>query len=118
MNFCSKITVTASIALICAIPVIAQPASAASFKDKPVHCYFFQGEKLAIDNTCKSSGGSWAGGGGHSLKWNDGVTTQITFGLQGRGTPACPNSNQMAVDNVCGKTYYRIGKNTQANGCQ
>jgi hypothetical protein len=48
-----------------------------------------------------------AGGGGYSLKWSDGVTTQIEFGLQGRGTPVCPSQEQIAVDDTCGQKYYR-----------
>jgi hypothetical protein len=84
-----------------------QTAQARSFKNNSVRCYFFKGETLAMEETCKSDGGSWAGGGGHSLKWSDGITTQIKFGLQGRGTPACPSGNQMSVDDKCGEVYLR-----------
>jgi hypothetical protein len=84
-----------------------QIAQARWFKNSSVRCYFFKGETLAMEETCKSDGASWAGGGGHSLKWSDGITTQIKFGLQGRGTPACPIEGQISVDDKCGKVYLR-----------
>jgi hypothetical protein len=90
--------------------IVPQIASARTFKNNTVRCYFFKGETPVMEETCKSDGGSWAGGGGHSLKWGDGVTTSIKFGLQGKGTPTCPSKDQMSVDGKCGKTYYRSTK--------
>jgi hypothetical protein len=89
------------------ITTVPQIAQAGSFKNRSVRCYFFKGEKLVMEETCKSDGASWAGGGGHSLKWRDGITTQIKFGLQGRGTPVCPEQGQIAVDGKCGDVYLR-----------
>jgi len=85
-------------------------AQARSFENTTVSCYFFKGETLALKETCKSNGSSWAGGGGHSLKWSDGVVTEIKFGLQGRGTPICADKEQTSVDGQCGNTYYRSAK--------
>jgi hypothetical protein len=90
--------------------LIAQGAIAGQFEDRSVKCYFFQNETLAIKETCTSSGGSWAGGGGHSLKWSDGVVSIIKFGLHGRGTPVCPDRSQVSVDGVCGTQYFRSTK--------
>jgi hypothetical protein len=90
--------------------IVPQIAQARWFKNSSVRCYFFKGETLAMEETCKSDGASWAGGGGHSLKWSDGITTKIKFGLQGRGTPACPIEGQMSVDGKCGEGYLRSTK--------
>jgi hypothetical protein len=90
--------------------ILPQIAQARLFKNSSVRCYFFKGETLAMEETCKSDGASWAGGGGHSLKWSDGITTQIKFGLHGRGTPACPIEGQMSVDDKCGEVYLRSTK--------
>jgi hypothetical protein len=98
------------IALTLIIPTVAQQAIAGSFKDRSYRCYFFKGETLTIKDICKSDGGSWAGGGGQSLKWSDGTITSIQFGLQGRGTPACPSTDQISVDGTCGEPYYRSTK--------
>jgi hypothetical protein len=92
-----------------------QIAQAGSFKNSSVRCYFFKGETLAMEETCKSDGYSWFGGGGHSLKWSDGITTQIRFGLQGRDVQgreatACPIKGQMSVDEKCGEIYLRSTK--------
>lgn len=103
---------------------VPQIAQARFFKNSSVRCYFFKGETLAMEEICKSDGASWAGGGGHSLKWSDGITTQIKFGLQGRGTPACPSKEQIAVDGKCGEVYLRSAKsfrrvnNTNGNTIQ
>jgi hypothetical protein len=98
------------IALTLIIPTVAQQAIASSFKDRSYRCYFFKGETLTIEDICKSDGGSWAGGGGQSLKWSDGIITSIQFGLQGRGTPACPSTDQISVDGTCEELYYRSTK--------
>ena len=92
--------------------IVSHPKSAIarSFKNNSVPCYYFKGETLELQEVCQSDGGSWAGGGGHTLKWSDGVTTQILFGLQGRGTPTCPTTEQTSVDGVCGKKYYRSNR--------
>jgi hypothetical protein len=82
-------------------------AIARSFNNNTVPCYFFKGEVLEIQEVCQSDGGSWAGGGGHSLQRNDGIITQIKFGLHGRGTPVCPSTELTSVDGKCGKKYYR-----------
>ena len=99
-----------TIVLLLPITVFPKGAIARTFSNKTIECYFFKGEKLAMQDTCKSDGGSWAGGGGHSLKWSDGVVTNIKFGLQGRGTPTCPGEEQMSVDDKCGKVYSRSAK--------
>jgi hypothetical protein len=87
-----------------------QIAHARSFKNSSVRCYFFNGETLVMEELCQSDGASWTGGGGHNLKWSDGITTQIKFGLQGRGTPVCPIKGQISVDGTCGEVYKRSTK--------
>jgi hypothetical protein len=42
------------------------------------------------------------------LKWEDGVSTAILFGLQGAGTEVCPgatNGKSASVDGVCGRLF-------------
>jgi hypothetical protein len=104
---------TLSIGLLLPIlsPTIApQIAQARTFEDATVPCFFFKGETLVLKEICQSNGASWMGGGGHSLKWNDGVVTKIKFGLHGRGTPVCPDKAQVSVDEKCGSTYSRSAK--------
>ena len=84
-----------------------QPAQAGRVEPEPVPCWFFRGETLEIKNTCTYASASWLGGGGRGLTWEDGVTTSMGFGLVGRGTPACKNTSETAVDGVCGKGYAR-----------
>jgi hypothetical protein len=87
-----------------------QTAIARVFYNNRVPCYFFKDEILEIQEVCQSDGGSWAGGGGHSLKWSDGVITRIKFGVQRRVTHICPSREQVSVDGKCGETYYRSNK--------
>jgi hypothetical protein len=86
--------------------IVPQLAIAGRVEPTPVRCYFFKGEALAMQNTCTYESWSWAGGGGNSLTWEDGVVSSIQFGLQGRGERVCPDG-EMAVDRVCGKVYAR-----------
>ena len=105
-----KILFVTTIVLLLPITVLPKGAIAREFSNKTVGCYFFKGEKLALQETCKSDGASWMGGGGHSLKWSDGIVTQIKFGLHGRGTPICPSKTQNSVDDTCGEIYSRSMK--------
>ena len=105
-----KILFATTIALLLPITVFPKGAIARTFSNKTVDCYFFKGERLALNDTCKSDGGSWMGGGGHSLKWSDGIVTQIKFGLHGRGTPVCQIREQQSVDGKCGDVYLRSAK--------
>ena len=84
-----------------------QSAQAGKVEPEPVPCWFFRGETLEIKNTCTYASASWLGGGGRGLTWEDGVTTSMGFGLVGRGTPACKNTSETAIDGVCGKSYIR-----------
>ncbi len=105
------ITSTIALTLIgSAIVSFPKASIAGQFKDRSVHCYFVKGEVIQLNETCTSDGVSWGGGGGHSLKWNDGVVTLIKFGRHGRGERVCPSEDQMSVDDVCGKSYYRSAK--------
>ena len=105
-----KILFATTIAFLLPITVLPKGAIAGFFKDKTVECYFFKGENLVLQDTCKSDGASWAGGGGHSLKWSDGVVTSIRFGDQSRGVSGCRNRSQNWVDGKCGATYSRSAK--------
>ena len=84
-----------------------QSAQAGRVEPPPAACSFFRGETLDLKNTCTYESASWAGGDGRGLTWEDGVTTSMGFGLVGRGTPACKNTSETAVDGVCGKGYAR-----------
>lgn len=82
----------------------ATPAQAGRVEPTPVSCWFFRGEKLELQQTCIYESYSWAGGGGSTLLWEDGVKTQMAWGLQGRGEKPC---EEMSVDGVCGVMYFR-----------
>ena len=84
-----------------------QPAQAGRSEPEPVTCWFFRGETLNLKNTCIYVSESWGPGGGRSLTWEDGVTTSMVYGLVGRGTPVCKNTDETSVDGVCGKSYAR-----------
>jgi len=89
------------------ITVTIQSAIAGQIPPTPVRCYFFEGETLALKSSCVYKGSSWAGGGGSTLTWKDGVVTGIQYGLQGRGERICSQEDQIAVDGVCGRRYAR-----------
>jgi hypothetical protein len=103
--------ITSTIALILfGSTITPQIAQARTFENATVPCYFFKGETLDLKEICQASGSSWMGGGSHSLKWSDGIVTKIKFGLHGRGTPVCPDKEQVSVDGKCGSTYSRSVK--------
>ncbi|MCT7973694.1 hypothetical protein [Laspinema olomoucense] len=79
-------------------------AIARPFESIPLKCLFFRNGQLELTQNCSSSGASWAGGGFRVLQWDDGTTTRIAFGLQGRGERPCP---QLSVNNICGEFGYR-----------
>jgi hypothetical protein len=87
--------------------LIAQGAIAQPLEFPTVKCYFFEGEKLSIENTCTQKVARWTGGGVVTLTWEDGVKTVRSFGVRGRGEKACPNDGEENIDEVCGKTYDR-----------
>jgi hypothetical protein len=97
---------TSSIVLIMPIE---QSTIAGQVKPRLATCYFFQGEKLAIKESCTFESYSWAGGGGSTLTWKDGIKTQHAWGLQGRGERVCPEGEE-SIDRVCGKSYARQPK--------
>jgi hypothetical protein len=77
-----------------------------------IPCYFFRGDKLEVQQTCSYQRLTWAGGGFIILTWEDGVKTNIQYGLQGRGERICPPQgdrpfDSIAVDGVCGRNYRR-----------
>jgi hypothetical protein len=71
-----------------------------------VKCYIFQGEELAIENTCITEGDNWPGGGFMTLTWENGATTLRSFGTQPQGSEPCPQP-QSNIDGFCGKPYTR-----------
>ena len=79
-------------------------AVAGTMEARYLECFFFRNGQLEITQNCTVSGTSWAGGGFTLLQWDDGTTTRIAFGLQGRGERPCP---QLSVDDVCGEFGYR-----------
>jgi hypothetical protein len=76
----------------------------------PVPCYYFQGETLELKNTCTYKGSSWAGGGSHTLTWEDGIVTSISYGLGARGAKTCAEGEFLVDDNVCAVNYSRSSK--------
>jgi hypothetical protein len=85
----------------------------------PVTCWFFQGEQLKLKQTCIYQSASWAGGGGSNLTWEDGVKTNMAWGRVGRGEKVCQSSEEMKVDGLCGKIYYRDPKtNKRISGAE
>jgi hypothetical protein len=89
---------------LCGVNVL--DAIAGRIPPRSVKCYFFEGEKVKIENTCIYESSSWAGGGVRSLRWEDGVVTGMLFGLQGRGSLVCPK-DETEVDGFCSKSYER-----------
>lgn len=79
-------------------------AVAGSMEPRYLECLFFRNGQLELTQNCIVSGASWAGGGFTLLQWDDGTTTTIAFGLQGRGERPCPD---LSVDGVCGEFRYR-----------
>lgn len=95
--------------IIAIVGVIATlPVNAGRVEPRFVSCYFFRGENISLRNKCIFESTSWMGGGNRSLRWEDGVTTKMSWGLVGRGTKVC-EGNEVQVDGVCGKLYYRSG---------
>jgi hypothetical protein len=106
----TRILSAATIALtLMGSTIVSYPKSAIAgyVPNTSVPCYFFKGETLKIQEICQASRATWAGGGGHSMKWSDGVVTNISFGIQGRGEIVCPRTEQIAVDGKCGTIYAR-----------
>ena len=95
------------IALIPSVMLIlsANPVQAGRTEPQPKPCYFFRGEQLELRQTCIYESTSWAGGGVSKLVWEDGVTTILKWGLQGRGEKT--TCNGMSIDNVCALSYSR-----------
>lgn len=77
-------------------PARAEPVS--------IPCWFFRGEKLELQQTCISESHTWIGGGMRWIRWQDGVQTNMAWGLQGRGERPCVD---ISVDGVCGVSYGR-----------
>ncbi len=82
------------------------PARAGRVESTPVSCWLFRGDKVALKQTCIYESVSWAGGGASSLRWEDGVRTKMTWGLQGRGEKPCADGS-IGIDGVCSTNYFR-----------
>jgi hypothetical protein len=80
------------------------PAEAGRVEPESVPCWFFREEKLVLRQTCIYESTSWLGGGGRSLLWEDGVKTEMNWGLQGRGERPCEDTT---LDGICGSEYFR-----------
>ncbi|MCC3600067.1 hypothetical protein [Microcoleus sp. PH2017_26_ELK_O_A] len=84
--------------------IFVAPARAGRIEPTPVSCWLFREDKLELNQTCTYESVSWAGGGTSSLRWEDGVRTQMAWGLQGRGERPCPDTS---IDGVCAVRYFR-----------
>jgi hypothetical protein len=84
--------------------IFVAPGRAGKVEPTPVPCWFFLGDSLELKQTCIYESVFWMGGGGNTLRWEDGVQTNMTWGMQGRGGIPCVG---ISVDGVCGVTYYR-----------
>jgi hypothetical protein len=71
-----------------------------------IKCYIFQGEQLAIENTCITESETRPDGGFMTLTWENGATTLRSFGKQPQGSETCPNLEDN-IDGFCGKPYLR-----------
>ena len=102
--FVSTITLTLIGSAIVSFPksAIARPTP-----PTPVQCFYFQGNTVQIENTCTYQGSSWAGGGSHTLTWEDGLVTSISYGLGARGKKTCADGVFLVDDDVCGLSYSR-----------
>ena len=106
-----KLLFATTIALLLPITVFPKGAIAGQTPPTQVHCYFLQNENLTLKNMCTYQGSSWAGGGQHTLTWEDGIQTILSYGSGSRGGLVCPE-NQVRVDgDVCGIRYVRSAKN-------
>lgn len=99
-----KLTILAAFLPVLATGIFVVPARAGRIEPTPVSCWLFRGDKLELNQTCTYESVSWAGGGTSSLRWEDGVRTQMAWGLQGRGEKPCADTS---IDGVCGVTYGR-----------
>ena len=84
--------------------VFVSPARAGKVGPVSIPCWFFRGEKLELQQTCISESHTWIGGGIRFIRWEDGVQTNMAWGLQGRGERPCVD---ISVDGVCGVSYER-----------
>ncbi|MEG4087941.1 hypothetical protein [Microcoleus sp. Pol12B4] len=85
---------------------ISVPALAGRIEPTPVSCWLFRGDEVDLKQTCIYESFSWAGGAAGTLRWEDGVRTKLTWGLQGRGEKPCADGS-IGVDGVCGTNYFR-----------
>jgi hypothetical protein len=88
------------------LTLITQSVAIASEMEPPMKCYIFQGEQLAIENTCITAGETRPDGGFMTLTWENGSTTLRSFGKQPQGSETCPKLEDN-IDGFCGKTYLR-----------
>ncbi|MEG3934949.1 hypothetical protein QT990_27480 [Microcoleus sp. T3_B1] len=91
---------------ILALGMVATPARAGRIEGASVSCWLLRRDKVEVKQTCIYESISWAGGGGRTLRWEDGGQTKMTWGLQGRGEKPCAEDS-MSVDGVCGVVYFR-----------
>ena len=89
---------------ILAMGIFVAPGRAGKVEATPVPCWFFREDRLELKQTCIYESVFWMGGGGNTLRWEDGVQTNMAWGLQGRGGRPCVD---IGIDGVCGVTYYR-----------
>jgi hypothetical protein len=88
------------------LTLITQSVAIASETAFPaVKCYIFQGEQLAIENTCITAGETSPDGGFMTLTWENGTTTLRSFGTH-QSTETCPNLEDN-INGFCGKPYLR-----------
>ena len=99
-----KLTILAAFLPAFFTGIFVVPAQAGRIEPTPISCWLFRGDKLELNQTCTYESVFWAGGGGSTLRWEDGVHTKIYRGLQGRGERPCEDTS---FDGVCGGTYGR-----------
>jgi len=67
-------------------------------------CLFYRDEVLKLVQDCILGDYLWTGGGVKTLTWEDGVVTNINFGLQLGGSRPCET---VGVDGTCGEWSYQ-----------
>jgi hypothetical protein len=90
--------------------LIAQSAIAQPLEFPTVKCYFFEGEKLSIENTCGHKVSRWTGGGVVTLTWEDGIKTVRSFGSGDAAKKPAPSTVKRTSMKSAGKPTIGIQK--------
>ncbi|MEG4818276.1 MULTISPECIES: hypothetical protein [unclassified Microcoleus] len=68
---------------ILALGIVVIPARSGRIEGASVSCWLRRRDLVELKQTCIYESVSWAGGGGRTLRWEDGVQTKMTWGFLG-----------------------------------